>query len=450
MRMVCHENTGSNKFIKRFISGSGLVISLFLIFNSCAKDPDSLGRDLLPSSDNIYVRIDSSTVINSYSITGKQLLTSASDFYVLGSMKDSIFGYGSASLLTQFHPKYLSSADSLRRVDSLVLYLSTAGAYGDTLQSMTLRIYEVNQKKLKLDTTYYSDIDPAEYCSMATELASSTFTTVDSIIRVVITDPVFIDKFENMPDSVFKDKADFDEQFYGLYLKVDQVSEGGGYAYFNLSNANTRLTLYYNGDHNGDTISDGYLMGFTSYAAKANVLSHDYAGFPVAANLNLPGAGDTLMYVEGIAGTCGRISFPYLNDWKSKGRISINKAELILPVDSVYFPSLSVEDYPPQLILYTISDDEEYGFLYDDVVDPTNGNTYFDGNYDKLKNAYVFNIGLHLQSFMRSDTTLKDPINTDLVIISRQSKITANRVILKGSTSVNLPIKLKVTYTELF
>jgi hypothetical protein len=454
MRMVCPEITGLKKITKRLIVSTGIIIGLVVFFDSCKKDPDNLGRDLLPSSDSIHVRIDSSTVLTSYSINGKRVLSSSNEFYVLGSLKDSVFGYSSASILTQFHPTYLISADSVRTIDSLILYLAPNDTldktynyyYGDRNSEMTLRVFELDQK-MTLDTNYFSDINADEYYNSSVEIANTTFTSSDTLIRIKITDPDFIQKFQTLPDSVYKDRADFAEVFYGLYLRVDQSADKGGCTYLNMANSDTRLTFYY---FDGDTTVP-YLMTFSNtLAAKANVFSHDYSGFPVAANLNLPEAGDSLMFVEGLAGVSGRISFPHLDEWRTKGNISVNKAELILPVDSIFYPSLTANDYPPQLTLFTVTDADVYGYVYDDLIDQTTGNTRFDGTYDKLLNAYVFNIGMHLQSYIRGDGDQYDPLNTDLVIVSRKSNSTANRVILKGATALKSPFKLKVTYTELF
>jgi len=439
MRMFLNPITGQKKVINRFILSIGIFFSLFLLFNGCAKDPDNIGRDLLPASDDIVIRIDSSTSISSKSITGKRILSSLNELYVLGSLKDSIFGYGTASILTQFHPKVLMSADSLRSVDSLVLYLDPAGRYGDTLSPLTLRVYELNQKMI-LDTGYYSDMNPAEYYDPLNELGQATFKPGDSLIIVKLSDPGFISRFQALSDTVFKDYGDFMNEFYGLYLSVDKVSENGGYLYFNMSSLDTRLTMYFNGD---TTTSKSYEMGFTSIAAKANIFSHDYVGFPVNGILDLPENADSLVYIEGLAGVSGRIRFPDLEEWKQKGLITINKAELILPIDTVIYPQLSTDNFPPRLLLFSLKDDESYDYLYDYLIDQ-NGN-YFNGSIDTILNAYVFNIGLHLQSFI--DKKIE---NSDLVLVSRRSNSTADRVILKGATSEESPMILKVIYTELY
>jgi hypothetical protein len=435
--------SGWKKIISRYLLISGVIFSLYIILFACAKDPDNLGRDLLPSSDNINVKIDSATHITSYTISGKKLLSSANEFYALGSMKDSIFGFSTASILTQFHPSLLST-DTIQKVDSLVLYLSPNDTlvgyyYGDTLSQMTLRIFALNQK-MSLDTNYYSDIVPSEFCDITSELAHTIFTADDTLIRIKIEDPAFLNKFSAAPDSTFSKLAKFMDQFYGLFLGVDQISDKGGYTYFNMSNIDSRLTMYYNGN---DTMSYGYEMAFTStLAAHANVFTHDYTGFPVAKNLNLP-EQDSLIFIEGLAGTSGRIAFPDLDSWKLKGLIAINKAELILPVDNVLYPYITEDNYPPKLLLFSLGADEGYNYMYDYRIDQAG--TYFDGNYNKVLNAYVFNIGLQLQSYISGKID-----NSDLILVSRKSNSAANRVILKGAAALSSPIKLKVIYTELF
>ncbi len=426
------------KIRSNILFGFGILAGLIAVLTGCTKDPDNIGKDLLPSSDSIIVKIDSSTLISSYTITGKRVLSSSNELYVLGSQKDSIFGYSKASILTEYHPALLISADSVRRVDSLVLYLSAPTHYGDTLGSLTLRMYELSQQ-LNYDSSYYSDMDPSEYFDPSKEIASTSFTAKDSLIRVKITNPEFISKFENLPDSVFKDYVDFANTFYGMYLTVDQASGQGFYSYLNMSSSYTRMIMYYN----GDTVSSVYEMGFTSIAAKANAFSHDYTGFKVAENLNTPDSKDTLIYIDGLAGVSGRISFPEFEDWKLKGMITINKAELILPVDTLLYPGLSSDKFPPKLLLFYLVNDTTYDYLYDYRIDQ--GGTYFDGVYDSDLKAYKFNIALHMQSFLSGKIE-----NKDLIIVSRKSNNSANRVVLKGGNFAGSPVKLKVIYTELY
>jgi hypothetical protein len=445
MSMFSSGFNGWKNINTQYLFNSAIIIGLSVFLLSCVKDPDKIGRDLLPASDNISVKVDTSTKVGSYTISGKRVFTSDnssnSQLYALGSQKDSIFGFTNASILTRFHPSLLISADSVRTLDSLVLYLVSANKFGDTLGNLTVRVYELN-KEMSADSNYYSDINPSDFCDFSTELAHTTFTPHDSIIRIDITDSEFRNKFETLPDTVFKDLDMFYENFYGFYITVDQVPEKGGFSYLNLSSYDTRLTMYYNGANYNDTISNGYEMSFTSIAAKANVFSHIYDGFPILPHINVPESKDSLIFIEGLAGTSGRISLPNLEVWRSKNLITINKAELIIPVDTSMDPSIMENDFPPKLLLFSLGNNDDYNFLYDYRVDQSG--SYFDGSYDVTRKAYIFNIALHLQSYVSGIIE-----KSDLILVSRQSNSSANRVILKGATSAT-PIKLKVIYTELF
>jgi hypothetical protein len=442
---------GWKKIITQYLFNSAFVISTVLLINGCVKDPDKIGRDLLPASDNIIVKTDSTTFISSYTFSGKPIYTSDNSLntqlYAMGSDRDSIFGFSTASILTRFHPSMLVTADSVRQVDSLILYLTSVDHYGDSLGLLTLRIFELD-KQMYVDSSYYSDLNPDEYCDFSTEIAHASFAPRDTTIRVKITEPGIISKFENMPDSVFKDFADFKSNFFGFYFAVDPVAEKGGFTYLNMSSVDSRLTMYYNGANYGDTISNAYEMSFTSIAAKANLFTHDYSGFPVAGHIDSPDSKDSLIFIEGLGGLSGRISLPQLDEWKTKGLITINKAELIFPVDRIMYPALKDDSYPPKLIppkliLYSLGSNNGYEFMYDYRIDQAG--TYYDGNYNPKLKAYVFNIGLHLQSYIGGKIE-----NSDLILVSRKSNSSANRVILKGASSVSAPIRLKVIYTELF
>ncbi|MCB9012668.1 MAG: DUF4270 family protein [Bacteroidales bacterium] len=420
-----------------FIFTSTLIFLFILLSNSCKKDADFLGRNLLPSSDNLNLVVDSSTLVRAYTSTGVRRPTSTNDLYLLGSLKDSVFGTSSASILTQFYPLVLKSVDSTRTVDSLVIYLASAGYYGDSASQMNLKIYELNEK-LRLDTTYFSDLNPADYSDMATEIASTSYVVGDTLVHFSVTDPDFIAKFATLPDSVFQDVVDFQNEFKGLYIRVDPVSQKGGFSYFDMTLfRSSGMVLYANGD------SVGYEMAFSSFAAKANAFTHDYSGSPVSVNLDKPEAGDSLIFLEGLAGTNSIISFPELEKWKEKGNISINKAELIIPVDSLEYPGLTRDNYPPILSLFTLDDDSSYHFMYDYRVDLTG--KYFDGTFDGAIYSYVFNIGLHLQSYLRGDIE-----NSRLLLLPTATNTSANRVIVRNGNVSSKPMKLKVVYTELY
>ena len=448
MSVACF--AGYKKKITRFFFISGIICSLFFIAIACAKEPDNLGRNILPSSDSIRVKFDTLTQVTTSTIEGRKIRTSLNTYFALGSMKDSIFGLSTASIMAQYFPLW-PSTDTIISIDSLVLILAPCDSliddgylFGDTLSEMTLRIYELNDS-ITGDTSYYSDINTDEYYDLSKELGNATFTAKDTLIRVKIGDPDFINKFLTSPDTTFKDLDLFAERFYGLLMKVDPVTDKGGYTYLNLTNEATALKLYVKGI---DT-SYVYPMSFSNlytpfYVAHVNALYHDYNGFRAGQYWDMQDK-DSLIFIDGFAGTNGKIIFPSLEEWRVKGPIAINKAELILPVDNILYPSLAEGHYPPKLVLVSVGENGVFEAVYDDLVDNISTKPYFKGQYDKALNAYIFNVGLHLQSYVSGKIE-----NTELVLISEFKNPIANHVILKGGTSDTSPVKLKVTYTELF
>ena len=71
---------------------TGIFLLSLIIFNDCNEDTSFLGRDILPSTDDVYTRFNDETLINSISSIGKPILTSVNTTMLLGSKADSIFG----------------------------------------------------------------------------------------------------------------------------------------------------------------------------------------------------------------------------------------------------------------------------------------------------------------------------------------------------------------------
>jgi hypothetical protein len=430
------------------ISRIRLIIPIFLLtvfsavlinLTGCKEDSNILGRDILPSGDDLLVKIDSSVVISAYTITGKHIITTANNYYPIGSLRDSIFGFSTAGIVAQFAPVSLLPPSSIINIDSMILTLGKTSAYGDSLTSQTVRVYEMNEK-LYWDSSYYSDYNiSGKY--FPTELGSANFAPKDTVIRISLTNYDYINQFIGQPDSVFEKEVNFLNVFKGYYIKPDSVSQGGGFASISSKSVNTRLDMYYNGGSTGGA-SSLYTMYFDSYTAKFNVYNHYYTGFPVSKNLNVQGSNDSVLFVEGLAGVSIRLSFPQLNTFlqsKTK-KYAINKASLIVPVENLALGNVPESNYPVRLMLFQLKNNGDYNYVYDFKINEA----YFNGTYNKAKKAFVFNIGLHLQSYLSGKIE-----NSDLILVSYSSNESPKRAVLGGAGGIKSKIKLMVTYTEL-
>jgi hypothetical protein len=430
-------------FSSFFIKGAPLTIpAIFLAvfitivfsFTGCKEDPSLLGRDILPPGDNMYVKIDSSTFVSAYSVSGKHIVTTANTNYPIGCIKDSIFGYSTAGIVAQYIPTALAPPNVVLSVDSIFLTLSIAGSYGDTVTPQTIRVYELTEQ-LRRDTVYYSDYDITGKYDLV-ELGSALFSPKDSVIKIRLTREDYLGRFIALNDSVYETIDNFVNVFKGFYIKTDDVSEKGGFAIINSQVLSTRLDMYYN---YGGTGSNSYTMYFAASVAKFNVFSHDYNSYPVKNHLDVPG-NDSILFIEGLAGVSVRLKFPDLDTFLVGKKVAINKASLFIPVENSVFGTQNVNNFPVNLMLFMLEDNGDYHYLDDYII----SNGYFSGIYDASKKAYIFNIGLHLQSYIARKSE-----NRDLILVSYRSSDSPNRVVLNGTGGKKSKMKLMVTYTLL-
>lgn len=406
-----------------------LIFGVFIFSMGCKEDPSFLGRNILPSGDDLKVKIDTSIVIDAYTITGRKVVTSLNNYFPVGSLKDSIFGYSTAGLIAQYQPAYLNTPGVINSIDSAMITLTIKKAYGDSITTQTIRIYELTEI-LDLDTFYYSDFDISDKYNL-TEMGSTTFSPQDSFIRIKITNESYFNRFFIQPDSIYQDLEDFTRIFKGFYFKVDNVTGGGGYSLLDLDADSSHIDLYYNG-------SSDYVMFFSSNVIRFNVYTHDYESYPINDHLNLPGSNDSVLFIEGLSGVSVKLKFPFIDTFLVNKKVAINRASLIIPVDQT--SNISENNYPEQLMLFKLLENDDYEYLYDYKIN----SSYFDGKYNKSEKAYVINIGLHLQNYLNRKIE-----NSELVIVSYTSNETPNRVIIKGAVGVKPKIMLKVTYTEI-
>ncbi len=428
----------------------GLVIAAIFVITGCTENPTFLGRDLLPPSDNIIIRTDSSTMVDAWTIRSRPVITTISNRLLLGTLNDNIFGYSRAQFMVPLHNLYNKDLETGREVDSLILTLKVEGFYGDAT-ARTVRVYQVTSDIVP-DSAYYSNTDPSQFYDPV-ELGSGVFhpSSDTTTIRIPITNQDYINKFLTTNDSVFNDPEDFESVFKGLFITTDTVTEGrGSIAYINIEDADnvSGLRLYFKNDTTrlvSDSVSAVYPMLFSNNSPKANFFSHDHADAMVAGYLGKKETNDTLLFTSGMAGLSVRLDFPGIEKWLDSTRVAINKAELIIPADSTF---VNTSDFPDKLVLWTVDKNGKYDYVYDNLIDQSSGSSggvIFNGYYNDIeKNAYVFNIGFHLQKYIQGETE-----KMEFILLPSQNSTTAKRTVLKGPGSAGPAVRLKIIYTEL-
>lgn len=389
-----------------------MICILFLSFSACKKSPDTIGNNLL-SENNYFDLFHCDTVeilCHSYIDTiGTKNVTYA----LLGSMNDPVYGLTQAGFYTQFHPSTAGqSFGDNPIVDSLVLQLCLSGYYGDTTVMQTARVYKLTDSLSTFENYYnyseidHDNIDQANACQFYPRPKTrfhliGTDTVQYPIIRIPLNQELG-NYLITLDSSLYSEPDKFKEQFKGLFVTCDAVSQNGAISSINLTNNSfTLLQLYY---HNAATPEKRMYYNFyvSSSDTYFNHFDHDYTqGNPQFVDQVLN--SDTLLgleslYLQTMGGVRARLRFPNLIHWADSlkdSHIVVNEAKLVLPAsplssDSTYYK------VPSSFVLVGFKEDGST-YLLPDYHEGTN---YYGGTYSHKSNAVIFRISEYVQDLI--------------------------------------------------
>jgi hypothetical protein len=268
-------------------------------------------------------------------------------------------------------------------------------------------------------------------------------------------DTNFFKDFLDITKTDYTNFTTFQNSLKGLYITTSSVpaSGQGAILYIDLTNAlYSHLIFYFRSSIK--SAPAGPLGLDTSFTFNVNSgtcahfshFNHDYSG---ASDINDQISGihkDTMIqedqvYVQAMAGVRTKITFPSLKHFFDDGKKAINKAELILKVDSSSIAGADSIFHPhPQL---TLALADSLGPLT--MPDAYEGGAYFGGTYDATNKEYHFNIARYVQEVLTGKRK-----NEGLYILTTSSNTTANRVqLIGGNKALSGHMRLKVTYTPL-
>ncbi|MFL5753831.1 MAG: DUF4270 family protein [Bacteroidia bacterium] len=457
-----------NKLIK-----ASLFLSLLVLFFSCNKGSSSIGLDVQPEGDLLSASYCDTNSVISYSITEDSMRSDENslsvNYALLGTMADPVFGRTDASLFTSFvMPNNIvgSGFGSNPKLDSVVLSLTyNTSYYGDKTDALKFNVYKLSDY-IYYDSSYYStrikayDPNDVTYSGQGiTAVPSPTATvqvgdnSVKAHLRLKLKDEIgqyFMDDTTRIASTQALQLA-----FKGLLITTKNTTvtaDYGSLVYFDMTNAQTKLTIYYHNSPNTDVRTVD--LGVGSGAPRYNHFAHDYSNAYDSLRQQALAPKDTSrgkgnIFLQGLAGLKARINFPYLQHLADSGPISINKAELSFKVNkSPSFYNLINFPLPPRLILDGVN---QYGGT-EPLAEAGDAYTY-GGIYNSTTGEYVFNIPYTAQKIISK----KFPnYKFVLSVFERQlyptviRQLNPGRLVLGGSENPSYPIKLKIWYTKLY
>lgn len=437
------------------------LLSLFA-FYSC-KESSIVGLPVQPEQDLLNVDVIDTVSVFTQLVkmdsarTDKSQMSLVTTSVYLGTIVDPIFGTSSTSLYSQIglisaSPKFENNPV----VDSVVLSLVYASSYyGSSLMStQKINVYELTQAILA-DTKYYSS---DKLTRSTTDLASDFAFTPnlkkgykifgDSLkpqLRVPLNNSFGQAILDKQNQTELSNNTEFTKFVKGLYITTENttsLSAGqGNLLGFNPDDSQSGITIYY---HN-DTKNNQVLKLTTANMLRYSAYKHDYTAAVAGLQNQLTSTASAQIdatYIQSLSGLRLKVQFPYLaNPNNSLHAVGINKAELVVKVDTSFANYGSTFNAPARLIVFGI-DDNGNDYILPDAAE---GNNYFGGTYNASSAEYRINISRHIQQLLNGK---KNNNGLHLSVLFDNANI-GRAVLGGGASSSNYQMKLVITSTQL-
>lgn len=339
-----------------------LLIAVAAFF-SCS-DPSLIGSDLL-LEDQANLQFTTEVSIQAKSVAGTALQT-YSPFaalqlsrHLFGNFEDPLMGTTEASIYTQISLGAQTAPNfAIRSFDSIVLSLAydTLGGYGDITEEYGLEVYQLEEDMSNI-ADYASD---QTFLTGSTAVGSLNFVPVLDqrvIIREYTTNTVDGDTVSADPHvrihlegdaieailtdtSIYTGNVAFQNAFKGIHIRPTATTNAGLLS-FDFSNSISRISLYYQA---GGELQEIQLDFNAGNARVLNFNQNQEGAFVEPFLIN---DSDSLLFIQGMAGTNTQINFPDLSGLEN---IIVNKAELELTVANIAGDNTELYSLTNQLV----------------------------------------------------------------------------------------------------
>lgn len=447
---------------------SALLLIVLVAFSNCT-DPITVGSELL-NDDRVNVGFNASLAIEATTVPNDSVRIydessgTRLSRHLLGLVQDDIFGttrrdiYITPELLRDgqglIQPPVFIDRDSFV-LDSVILILpyDTTDLYGNIYgTSMDYEIYEVlepftgDEDFNSNDLLIVSDQPLSSGTFTISEeerLVADTIVSPDSTtvhhIRIPMPQEI-VDRIAVADTGAYAlDETFLDSVFAGIQIRI--TSPTAGFLNINARNIEAGINAFF-------TKIDNSQISFYPYDIDFILANYDFDRSASLAGDLLNNTGpDNLTLVEGAGGLMTRVEI--LNPESLQGTV-INQAQL-----EFYLDETLGFDYdaflPSQTIILFYKDADGRTQVIEDVAVLPNGTStanriFFLGGEletdDQERRLYRVNLSVHLQGIADGDI---DPV---FFIRAIPAEISPARMILRNQNDVELPMKLRVAFTE--
>lgn len=423
-----------NKF--RTFFGVFVVFVGFVVFGAsgCSKVDNQFGNDLIPPSQAMGTRIDSSFLVSTSLFKLDSVLTSnVSSIVALGSYIDPLVGRTSSQVFANFTPgKFISKkkkpTDFGRDAvaDSIFLNLEFSGLRGDSTAEMQIDVFRVVGHDFSRDSSYYSNFDMTPYLGGAEAVPLISFKYSGGVGSTQQALPMeFARELMEIGDDAvgrpYSNNDVFRKKFKGFYFRTTVAERGVPSKLMNVNLAGSFVRLYYHNFNtpDGDTTAMKYYFKSDAEGAATDnnvsfeMVKHDYGyADPAVGGVNLADIGSgqpvAICFTQGMAGLGTYVQMPkdqvvsLLSQVREQGysTVALHKAELIF--DIIEQSAINYDKSCTRLGLYY--DFAKSSFIpdYDPIAEEQKVTNNFGGSLNRSLGVYRMDITSYFQRYITS------------------------------------------------
>jgi hypothetical protein len=179
----------------------------------------------------------------------------------------------------------------------------------------------------------------------------------------------------------------------------------------------------------------------TSANRRINIFEHQYLTADPALQAKLNDTNNTVasdkLYIQAMQGIRVKVKMPYLLNYLDSGKVIVNKAEFVIPLDATQ--DFQLYAAPGNIMAYTIGSDGRVR-LMDDIY-----YTYYDSFYNPTTQEYKIVITQYMQQVLNGAIT--GEFYLDIPVLSKNTD--AYRLVINSPEHATNPLRLNLTYTRI-
>ena len=460
------------KFFRLFVLVA--LCSVPVLFSSCQKTTQ-IGSNVIPGGDFIYaVTTDTFTVL-AQEEAELPVPTSSLSKYLLGSMRDPVFGNSYAAIFTQVQipggggETFVNLGNSIS-IDSIVLslpYYASTSYYGIPKTPQSIKVYQVTQSMLP-GTVYNSNqpfsFDPQpigainnyipDFIDSPRVWQAGVLDTVPPQLRIKLSAAFAQELLSQSGTGTFNSNSAFQNFLKGILIAPDTSNGfGAGIMYFDLTTAAINVYCSQTSSTGSGPINVQFPINSSAYVA-TDYYKHNYNGTPIANLLKTDSSNNSVLYIQSMGGLRAKITIPHL---KSLGNVLINKAQLeVIQIHSGSSTPIIDSNFSAPQALELLTDSLNTNYSIEDISSDflTYGGTRIKTAPATNDTIWEYNVNVSDQiQYLLTGNPTNSTVNysqfSSLFLRTFPNPEIADRIVIGGGNSSKSKLVLHLVYTKL-